>query len=432
MPSSLSSFTNSSQYQSETVLNPLIAGFVAGSAYTTPSFNGQDNATSNDPGGLFGWLIYSRSQKYSPAIGNTYDTYIEYTSENDLVADLNQLGGVTYCLVSTSTQGGTYGFFKNASNALSPLTAGVDFLYAINYMAYGGSLVISGTTAGLNDFENNTNTNIDVLLGTTANTSLCSWLKNKPYVTGIFASRADSTNQVGAGFTMPNFDSFFGGSSLAAGSTLTNRIFVTYGYKKLPTLLTDSLAAASSLTSYYLPCVSDVAGAFTRAKERNELFVTVAGLNKSSVLNGTIVNSVSWDDTNTKNILRTNRVNFFVNYSPQFLGQDVVGATAGTSTTITVNERVGPARLKMAMTADVTAIAMKYLYLVNNTTTRSNLTSEVSTYLEKYAIYLDTTKTQIICNSTNNQDNSQQLNISIIVKPILAAEAFAIDINLQA
>jgi hypothetical protein len=428
---SLSSFTNSSQYQTESVLNPLITGFVAGSTYAEPSFTGDNNAVINNIGGLFGWLIYSRATKYSPALGTTADTYIAYTSANAVVSDLNQLGGVTYCLVSTTTQGGTFGFFRNTSGVLSALTAGTDFLYAINYLAYGGTLVIAGTTAGLNKYETNNSTSIDVLLGSTANGSLCSWLLNKPYITGIFPAGADSTGQLGAGYTMPAYDAFVTNPSgtLAAGSTFSTRLFTVCGVKTSAELSTDSVVPSSKMT-YVLPAISDVAGAFTRAKERNELYLSVAGLNRSTALNGTITNSVDWSDVTTKNILRKNRVNFFVNYKPQFLGQDLVGGTAGASTTIIVDERVGPARLKVSITNDVTTIALKYLYLVNNTANRSNLTSEVSTYLERYAQYLDTTKTQIICDSTNNQDNSQALNISVTVKPILSTESFTILVNL--
>ena len=170
--------------------------------------------------------------------------------------------------------------------------------------------------------------------------------------------------------------------------------------------------------------------AFTRAKERNELYLSVGGLSRSTVLNGSITNAIGWDNTKDKDTLRKNRVNFFVNYLPPFLGQDLVGATTGVSTAVTVDERVGPARLKMSITNDSTNIALKYLYFVNNATTRSNLTSEITIYLEKYNQYLDTTKTQIICDSTNNIDNAQALNITIIVKPILSADSFTINVNL--
>jgi hypothetical protein len=314
---------------------------------------------------------------------------------------------------------------------LSALTAGVDFLYAINYLAYGGTLVIAGTTGGLDSYETANSVSLDLLIGSTANSSICSWLVNKPYLTAVFPTGADSTGQLGAGYTMAAFDGFAGvGSALAAkGSTFSTRIFNVYGVKTSPQINTDSVVA-NSVTTYKIAAISDVAGAFTRAKERNELFLSVAGLNRSTVLNGTLVNSVNWDDTNTKNILRTNRVNFFVNYNPAFLGQDLVGATAGTSTTITVDERVGPSRLKISITRDVTTIGLKYLYQLNNAATRSSVSAEISSYLEKYAQYLDTTQTQIICNSTNNQDNSTALNIMVKVKPIATVESLTIFVNL--
>jgi hypothetical protein len=86
----------------------------------------------------------------------------------------------------------------------------------------------------------------------------------------------------------------------------------------------------------------------------------------------------------------------------------------------------------MAVTNDVTNITLKYLYLVNNATTRSNLSSEISVYLEKYAAYLDNTKTQIICDSTNNIDNAQALNVTVILKPILSTESLSVTVNLVA
>lgn len=429
---SLSSFTNSSQYQTETTLNPLLTGFIAGSTFNQPAFTGQNGAAEKDPGGLFGWLVYSRATKYSPALGTTADTYIVYNSANDMVSDLNQLGGVTYCLVSTTTQGGTYGLFKNGgAGYLSSLAAGTDFLYSINYLAYGGSLIIAGTTGGLNKYETDNSKTLDVIIGTTASSQVCQYLATKSYLTGILPSVADTTGVVGSGYAMAPYGTLVPGASLVAGSTFANRIFNVCGLKTLTNLATDSVAANTKIT-YTVAAVSDVAGAFTRAKERNELYLSVAGLGRSTVLNGSITNAINWDDSSTKNTLRTNRVNFFVNYLPPFLGQDLVGATQGTSTAITVDERVGPARLKISITNDATTIALKYLYLVNNATTRSNLTSEISIYLEKYSQYLDTAQTQIICDSTNNIDNSQALNLTIVVKPILSVDSFTITVNLVA
>ena len=429
---SLSSFTNSNQYQTETALNPLIAGILAGSTFNQPDFSGQNGAAEKDPGGLFGWLVYSRATKYSPARGTTADTYIAYTNPNDLVSDLNQLGGITYCLVSDTTQGGTFGIFKNGgAGYIIGLTAGTDFLYAVNYLAYGGILVVAGTTGGLNKYETDNNTTLDVFFGSTASSGAVNWLLNKPYTTAIFPSVADSTGTVGSGYNMAPYATLSPGAPVSAGSTFANRMFNVCGLKTVTDLGTDSVAANTKIT-YTISAVSDVAGAFNRTKDRNELYLSVAGLSRSTVLNGSISNSIKWDDITTKNTLRTNRVNFFVTYTPPFLGQDLVGATAGTSTTISVDERIGPARLKMAVTNDVTNITLKYLYLVNNATTRSNLSSEISVYLEKYSAYLDTTQTQIICDSTNNIDNAQALNVTVILKPILSTESISVTVNLVA
>ena len=83
MAISLNSFINPSVYNTETVNNQLYCGFLAGSTYYPPNFNGTNNATSVDVGGLFGWLIYSRGVIASPIKGNTTDTYVVYTNPND-------------------------------------------------------------------------------------------------------------------------------------------------------------------------------------------------------------------------------------------------------------------------------------------------------------------------------------------------------------
>jgi hypothetical protein len=124
--------------------------------------------------------------------------------------------------------------------------------------------------------------------------------------------------------------------------------------------------------------------------------------------------------------LRTNKVNFFINYVPKFLGSDLVGGTAATSA-ITVNDRIGPARLQAAITQAINNIAFKYIFDINNEVTRSQVTSEVQTAMDPFAPYLDTTKTQIICNSSNNQENSETLNIQVVAKPILGTDSFVIN-----
>jgi len=427
MPGDLSSFVNSTIYTRESVANVCIAGMKLGTGYVAPTFNGKDGAASNDPGGLFGWLIYSRSNTayYNPAKGTTSDKYISYTTPTELVGDLNKLTGVTYCLVSNTAVGGTHGFFEqNAANSIVPRNTGNEFLYAINYMAYGGNLVVVGSTTGLEQYVADTDNQFDIVIDKDFDPGVAKWIITKPYTTGIYASVADTAGQTGNGYTMANFTNLFGSSSLVTGTTVANRIFNVYGVKAITDQDTSSLIANTKIT-YSIPAVSDVGGFFTRTKNLNQLYLTVGGLDRSTVLNGNIINPITWGDT-LKTTLRNNKVNFFVNYNPKFLGSDLVGATASSS--ISVNDRIGPSKLRSALTQAIETIALKYLFEINNATTRSQVVTEIQTAMDPFSPFLDTTKTQIICDETNNTDNTSTLGIRVIVQPILGIDSFVIDV----
>jgi|694.fasta_scaffold12882_10 hypothetical protein len=427
MPGDLSSFVNSTIYTRESVANVCIAGMKLGTGYVAPTFNGKDGAASNDPGGLFGWLIYSRSNTayYNPAKGTTSDKYISYTTPTELVGDLNKLTGVTYCLVSNTAVGGTHGFFEqNAANSVVPRNAGNEFLYAINYMAYGGNLVVVGSTTGLEQYVADTDNQFDIVIDKDFDPGVAKWIITQPYTTGIYASVADTAGQTGNGYTMANFTNLFGSSSLVTGTTVANRIFNVYGVKAITDQDTSSLIANTKIT-YSIPAVSDVGGFFTRTKNLNQLYLTVGGLDRSTVLNGNIINPITWGDT-LKTTLRNNKVNFFVNYNPKFLGSDLVGATASSS--ISVNDRIGPSKLRSALTQAIETIALKYLFEINNATTRSQVVTEIQTAMDPFSPFLDTTKTQIICDETNNTDNTSTLGIRVIVQPILGIDSFVIDV----
>lgn len=424
---SLSSFINSSQYVKENSTFPFIAGMVLGSNYSPPTFNGASQAASNDPGGLFGWLIYSRSNTgyFNPTKGTTADSYIVYTSPADLVGDLNALDGVTYCLISGVSAGGTFGFFSYEGSQLNTRDIGTQFLYAINYMAYGGALVIAGSSAGLSKYSSDTNNLFDVVIDKNYDTGLAKWLVTQSYTTGIYPTKPDTDGITGSGYTMANFDTLLG-STLVTGLTVANRIFNVFGVKKITNLDTSTVQQNTKLT-YTISAAPDVGGFFVRTKNRNELYLSIAGLDRSTVLNGNITNPISWS-SDLKTTLRNNRVNFFVNNNPKFLGSDLVGATAS-SAAILVSERVGPSKLRSELTNVLNTIALKYLFQVNDQVTRDQIVSEVQTSIDRYAPYLDTTKTQIICDNSNNQNNSSTLAIKLVVQPILSVESFVIDVS---
>ena len=216
------------------------------------------------------------------------------------------------------------------------------------------------------------------------------------------------------------------GATLVTGLTVANRVFNVCGVKKISNLDTSTVQQNTKLT-YTVSAAPDVGGFFVRTKNRNELYLSIAGLDRSTVLNGNIINPISWS-SDLKTSLRNNRVNFFVNNNPKFLGSDLVGATASTSA-ILVSERVGPSKLRSELTNVLDTIALKYLFQVNNQVTRDQIVSEVQTSIDRYAPYLDTTKTQIICDSSNNQNNSATLAIKLVVQPILSVESFVIDVS---
>jgi|688.fasta_scaffold49766_7 hypothetical protein len=423
MPS-LSSFVNSSQYTKENLNFPFLTAMKLGTGYVAPSFTGVGGAANNDPGGLFGWLIYGRSLYTTPK-GATTDQYLVYTNPYDLVGDLNQLSGITSCLVSGTAAGGTFGFFTVIDTELSPKTAGTQFLHAINYLAYGGTLVVAGKASGFSEYTEETGNYFDLMIDPFFDSSVASWFKDQPYTMGIYPTTIGSEGITGGGYTLTNFTTLFGGSQFVTGITVAGRVFNVCGLKTATNLDTSSIQENTKLT-YTIQATNDVGGFFARAKNRNESYLTVAGLDRATVINGNIINPIDWAGS-LKTTLRTNRANFFVNYNPKFLGSDLVGATANTS--IGVNDRVGPTRMRVNLTKDINTIALKYVFDINNQTTRDQVVSEVQTALDPYAPFIDTTQTQIICDASNNADNSSTLNIDVIVKPILTTDSFLINVS---
>jgi hypothetical protein len=156
--------------------------------------------------------------------------------------------------------------------------------------------------------------------------------------------------------------------------------------------------------------------------------LTVAGLDRSTVLNGDVINPINWSNP-LKNNLRSNKVNFFVNANEKFLGADLVGATAAANGIVTVDDRIGPAKLKLAIMQAINNVAFKYVFDINNATTRDQVTSEIQTAIDPFNPYLDTTKTEIVCNGTNNEDNSSTLNIDVVAKPIIGTESFLLEFS---
>lgn len=434
MPS-FTSFTSPNQYTTETpaVTSKLNCAYVTGYTYQAPTLSG-GNATNN-PGNLFGWLIYSKAILSNPATGTTGDTYVYYTNPFDFISDLNQVGNCASSagvLINSSGTANTYGFFVNdATTAVkfSDSGAGNEFLHALDYLAYGGNIVIAGSTAGLYDFITEQDQEIDLIMGICGPAGYSAgyiksqnWLKNEsPYTVGVFP-----TIQVGLGYT--NGAVTLADQGFVSGATVADRVFAVYGQKTRTNLSVPSLLANGTLT-YTNALTPDVAGLFTRAKSRNEEFLSIAGSNRGYFLNGDVAPAVNWSDSTLKTLLKALRVNYVLNFTTKFLGSDLVGCTASSSEPI-VDERIGPAQLKTVVKRDVTNIAINYLYEINNQTTRTLLVADIQNYLTQYASVLDTTQTQITCDSTNNTDNAATLNIFISLKPLAGNTNFVLNINL--
>ena len=429
----LSSFTSTNQFRTETASDAfkMDCGYLIGLTFVAPTFS--TVGASNNPGNLFGWLIYARAIKSSPAIGTTASTYVYYTSPSAIVNDLNKLNGVTGALINpTTTTGNSFGFFiydgiinSDQTTNLGITGAGREFLYALDYLSYGGNLVIAGTTKGFLDWQTDFNTDFDLIMGATGLgfSGAQRWLeKEAPYTIGVFPSLND-----GAGTTLTNF--VFNGTSFVEGATVADRVFSVYGQKTVTNLPLPSLYTSGVLT-YVNNLSADVAGMFTRVNARNELYLTIAGSARGFILNGDVTTTVNFADTDFKNLLKNARVNYFLNYTTKFLGADLVGATASTSNPI-VDERIGPAQMKAKMKRDITNIGLKYLYELNNPTTRNLVTGEITNYLLQYTTYLDTTKTQVICDSTNNNDNVSTLTIFVNVTPLIGTTSFTLNITLN-
>jgi hypothetical protein len=428
----LSSFTSTNQFRTETASAAfkMDCGYLIGLTYQAPTWT--TTIPTNNPGNLFGWLVYARAVKSSPALGTTADTYVYYTSPGDLVNDLNRLNGsstisgATGVLINASGTTNPYGLFiYDGTNNIGITGAGREFLYALDYLSYGGNLIIAGSTKGFYDWKTAYNTDIDLIMGATGlgYTNAQRWLeKESPYTIGVFPSLDD-----GNGTTLSNF--IFSSTSFVSGANVADRVFSIYGQKNISSLPVPSLYSSGVIT-YTNNLSADVAGMFTRSNAKNELYLTIAGSSRGYILNGDVLNTVNWSDTDLKTTLKNARVNYFLNYTTKFLGSDLVGATASTSTPI-VDERIGPAQMKAKMKRDITNIGLKYLYELNNSTTRTLVTGEVTNYLLQYATYLDTTKNQVICDSTNNIDNSSNLAIFVNVTPLIGASSFTILISLN-
>ena len=74
---------------------------------------------------------------------------------------------------------------------------------------------------------------------------------------------------------------------------------------------------------------------------------------------------------------------------------------------------------------------LKYVFSLNNSTTRASVTTEINSFITNLSQFIDGTYTQIICDTTNNTDNSSTLNASVTVKPILSTTAYTVTVSVS-
>lgn len=416
-------------YNSTTFISGYIAeGFTA---YTKPTLSGSGNP-SNDPGGLFGWLLWSRADLQDPPVGYTYDTYIIYNNRNDFLRDLNAIGNdSSYKNVPFNLNpGATYTFFYSTSGdrtVYPNYPVGYDFLQVINVLSFGARLVLAGNTTGLLDYmnDNSTPTNtLKLLIGQTADSARAKFVESNNNLFGVFP-----TVNNGLGYTAAPFDTLFGATSSVlnptptpntAGPTAGNRIINIYGRALFDTTTTQWQASSALQTS--INCTSDFAGAMARSSAGGlgGPYGGPAGIDYSSEVNTKFRNIVDSSNTTLANILKKNRVNYYTAAAgSKFLPIDLVGATAALGSTYANKDRIGPNYLAETIERAFLAILQNFISRQNNAQTRSEVVTALETAQYSLAGALAFIQNlTIICDGSNNTDNSATLRVDVSLTPV--------------
>jgi len=415
---------------------PLATAFVSGyiaegfTAYTKPTLSAS-GYPSNDPGGLFGWLLWSRADLQDPPVGNTYDTYIIYNNRVDFLRDLNAIGNdSSYKSVPFNLNpGATYSFFYSTSGdrvVYPNYPVGYDFLQVINFLSCGGKLVLSGNTTGLqnymNDYSGPTNI-LKLLIGQTADSARAKFVESNNNLFGVFP-----TVNNGLGYTAAPFDTLFGATSSVlnptptpntAGPTAGNRIINIYGSALFDVITTQW--QASSALSTTINCTSDFAGAMLRSSAFvGGPYRGPAGIDYSSEVNTKFRGIVDSTSTTTADILKKNRVNYYTAAAgSKFLPIDLVGATAALGSTYANKDRIGPNYLAETIERAFLATLQNFISKQNNAQTRSDVVTALQTTRDSLGgagVYIQ--NLTIICDGSNNTDNSATLRVDVSLTPV--------------
>lgn len=457
-------FISTANYQSETNGNPLLVGAKLGLGPST-----MVGATA----GLFGALC--------SISGNSAEKHFRFDNASQLVGALNAgLSGseTTFNEIFRAQYNGVTG----------PSRAAYELGAALTVLSYGANLVVFGSYEGARDYQADaTNEPLEAFVIEEQNTAVDSLTPSTNNVilgvtsgvTGFAAASVAPTgaySAIGLLLEAPEFqDVFFFHGSLSGAdfsvaqnllpgssdwSTIRRspgldgvsgtyydfnddstayrldqdeleRIFCVIGKKTTIYQVsqnfgyTDNAVAIEGLGAY------DAVGAMARAKARNELFYSIAGVDRSQLLNCYSYTPTFVLNSGAIPTLRENRVNF---YSPNtatgtiYLSSDLVGTTGA----IDAEDRIGLAYLKRQIDADVTSIGERYTFQINNAALRSNYTNAVETYLQNYLNVIDPLYTQVICNDTNNTDGASTLNMTVIVRPLQSSTDVVVNVSLTA
>jgi len=224
-----------------------------------------------------------------------------------------------------------------------------------------------------------------------------------------------------------------GNTSYRLSATDLTRTFCVIGKKTR--FVTESNGSFGNPDNAYelditTPLTIDVAGAITRAKRDQTLYGGIAGLNYGSILNGgqySFTLSPSASPTITQ-MLKQRRVNYFVrSQQGVYLGTDYIGATGSYTST----NRYGVASLQSAIQQQVSNL-LTPIYVntaaQNVAATRSAVVNAVYNAFNSNAAFTQIKNSilpidiaDIQCDSQNNSDYSNTLNVKITVYPRIVA-----------
>ena len=425
-------FNSLNQLDSDPTSTSFVSGYIAEgfTAYTVPNINSSGYAT-NDPGGLFGWLLWSRADLQDPPVGYTYDTYIIYNNRNDFLRDLNAIGNnSTYKGIPFNLNpGATYSFFYSTDGdriVYPNYPVGYDFLQVINVLSFGARIVLAGNTTGLQNYMNDNSSptiTLKLLIGQTADSARAKFVESNNNLFGVFP-----TVDNGLGYTAAPFDTLFGATSSVlnptptpntAGPTAGNRIINIHGKAIFDTSTTQWQTGSALQTT--INCTSDFAGAMYRSSAGwGGPYKGPAGIDYSSEVNTKFRSIVDSSNTTLANILKKNRVNYYTAAAgSKFLPIDLVGATAALGSTYANKDRIGPNYLAEAIERAFLATLQQFISRQNNAQTRSDVVTALET--ARYSLggaggFIQ--NLTIICDGSNNTDNSATLRVDVSLTPV--------------